>query len=76
MARDALKAKIQEMVEAVQQYDDWDAETAQPFLKEVEFDDVWKLVVVRDEGFQTIKIHRRTSGPLQPRGAVKASAGQ
>lgn len=54
---ETIKAKIEELTALVQKFNGWDSES--PALKEIEFDGVLKLVVVQDEGFETIKIHRR-----------------
>ncbi|MFO0822561.1 MAG: hypothetical protein U0792_05475 [Gemmataceae bacterium] len=59
MTREELSAKALELARAVKEFDGWEAESARPRTVEVEFDDVWKLAVVWEEGFQTIKIHQR-----------------
>jgi hypothetical protein len=62
MTRAELKAKVKDLVASLQSFNDWDAETDEPALLEVELDDVWKVVQVREEGFQTVKVHRRLEG--------------
>jgi hypothetical protein len=54
-----LASKVKELVQSLEDFSAWDAETDAPRQKEVEFDGVWKLVVLWEEGFQTVKIHRR-----------------
>jgi hypothetical protein len=62
MTRETLKAKVKELVAALADFTDWDAETDQPNCVELEFDNIWKLAVVWEEGFQTVKVHRRLEG--------------
>ena len=59
MTRDEIRRKVRDLADALQTFDGWDAETDSPRTAEVEFDDVWKLVVVHERGFRTIKIHQR-----------------
>jgi hypothetical protein len=57
MTREEVRAKVLELAESVQAFTDWDAESDRPKTVEIEFDSVWKLVVVWENGFRTIKIH-------------------
>lgn len=59
MSTDALRQRVLDLAGAVEQFDDWDAASDHPRTVEVEFDGVWKLVVVWEDGFRTIKIHER-----------------
>lgn len=59
MTREQIRTKVLELAGSVQEFEDWDAESDRPKLVEIEFDDVWKLVVVWENGFRTIKIHER-----------------
>lgn len=63
MTRDQIRTKALEFAAAVQDFEAWDAESDRPKMVEAEFDDVWKLVVVWENGFRTIKIHERLPGP-------------
>jgi hypothetical protein len=62
MTREQIRAKALELAQAVQEFDAWDAESDRPKMVEIEFDDAWKLVVVWEDGFRTIKIHERRPG--------------
>lgn len=59
MTRDEIRSKVLDLADALRTFDEWDAETDRPKMAEVEFDDVWKLVVIQENGFRTIKIHER-----------------
>jgi hypothetical protein len=59
MNRDSLRDKVMALAEGLRQFRDWDTETEQPQLLELELDSTWKVVVVREHGFNTIKIHER-----------------
>lgn len=59
MTRDEIRRRVRELADALEAFDGWDTETDRPSTAEVEFDDVWKLVVVQESGFRTIKIHQR-----------------
>jgi len=59
MTRDEIRSKARDLADALRTFDGWDAETDHPKMAEVEFDSVWKLVVVQEGGFRTIKIHQR-----------------
>lgn len=61
MTRDEIRRKVRDLADALRTFDGWDAEADRPKTAEVEFDDVWKLVVVEESGFRTIKIHERVS---------------
>src|SRR5262249_2867259 len=62
LGAEELAAKVKELVQSLEGFSHWDAETNVPHLKEFAFDDVWKLVVVWEGAFQTVKIHRRLKG--------------
>lgn len=57
MTRKEMHTKVLEFANAVAGFDAWDGKSESPEMVEIEFDDVWKLVVVWEEGFRTIKIH-------------------
>ncbi len=57
MTRKELHTKVLEFAAAVTGFEDWDGESDVPRTVEIELDSVWKLVVVWEEGFRTIKIH-------------------
>lgn len=59
MTREELRTKVLELACSVQAFTDWDAESDRPRMVEIEFDSVWKVVVVWENGFRTIKIHER-----------------
>ena len=59
MNRTILREKVLNLAEVLRQFQDWDTETEQPQIFELELDSNWKVVVVREEGFNTIKIHER-----------------
>ena len=57
MTRKELHTKVLEFATTVAGFEDWDGESEEPKTVEIELDNVWKLVVVWEEGFRTIKIH-------------------
>lgn len=62
MTREDIREKVLDLAVSVQEFEGWDAESDRPKMAEVEFDSVWKMVVVWENGFRTIKIHERGSG--------------
>ena len=59
MSAAVLRQQVLALAAAAEQFDDWDASNDHPKTAEVEFDGVWKLVVVWEDGYRTIKIHQR-----------------
>ena len=59
MSAAVLRQQVLALAAAAEQFDDWDASCDHPKTAEVEFDGVWKLVVVWEDGYRTIKIHQR-----------------
>jgi hypothetical protein len=59
MTREQIRTKALDLAGAVQEFDTWDAESDRPKMVEIEFDEVWKLVVVWEGGFRTIQLHER-----------------
>ena len=59
MPTDTLRQRALDLAAAVEMFNDWDASSDHPKTAEVEFDGVWKLVVVWEDGYRTIKIHQR-----------------
>lgn len=59
MSRYELRQKVSEFICLILANQDWDAETDDPKMLEIELDSTVKVVVLLEDDNTTIKIHRK-----------------